>query len=43
MIFSLKNVKAKLQILASPIGNLEEISNRFLKALMDCDNLLSKI
>lgn len=40
MIFSLKNVKAKLQILASPIGNLEEVSNRFLKALMDCECIL---
>ena len=40
MLFSLKNTKAKLQILASPIGNLEEISCRFLKSLTDCECIL---
>lgn len=40
MLFSLKNTKTKLQILATPIGNLKEISNRFLEALTTCECIL---
>ena len=40
MFFSLKNTKTKLQILATPIGNLKEVSNRFLEALMECECIL---
>ncbi len=40
MFFSLKNTKTKLQILATPIGNLEEISDRFLTALTNCECIL---
>ncbi|MBQ4209366.1 16S rRNA (cytidine(1402)-2'-O)-methyltransferase, partial [bacterium] len=40
MLFSLKNTKTKLQILATPIGNLKETSNRFLEALTTCECIL---
>ena len=40
MLFSLKNTRIKLQILATPIGNLEEVSNRFLNALKDSECIL---
>lgn len=40
MIVKVPQAKSKLQILATPIGNLDEISFRAIKALKDCECIL---
>lgn len=40
MIVKVPEAKIKLQILATPIGNLDELSSRAIKALQDCQCIL---
>lgn len=40
MIFTPAKAKIKLQILATPIGNLDEVSSRFLLAIKNCQCIL---
>lgn len=42
MIVKVAKAKTKLQILATPIGNLEELSSRAIKALKDCECILAE-